>query len=135
MRAVIDTNTFISGLLGSRTCRKIFLFLKEKMFSLDISEVLFEELKFVIQRPKLRPLINNEERKEIISFIKHQAIFIKPKEKVNICRDTKDNKILECALEAKSDCIVSGDKDLLVLKSFRRIPVITSKEFITRLTK
>lgn len=135
MLAVIDTNIFISGLLSSASCRKIFLSFKEEGFSLILSEMLFEELKFVTERPKFHLLIDSEERKEVMSFIKSHAIFVKPKEKVNICRDIRDNKLLECALEAKSDFIVTGDKDLLVLKSFRGIPIITAKEFLRRLRK
>ena len=133
MHAVVDTNIFISGLLGSDTCRKVFLSFKEQRFELVISEILFEELKFVLDRPKFRLLIKSGEKKEAISFIKSHAIFVKPKEKVDICRDAKDNKVLECALEAKCDCIVSGDKDLLVLKSFRGIPVISTTKFLSKL--
>ncbi len=135
MLAVIDTNIFISGLLGSGACRKVFLSFKEQQFTLDISEILFEELKFVTERSKFHSLIDSKERKEIIFFIKSHAIFVKPKEKVNICRDAKDNKLLECALRAKPDFIVTGDKDLLVLKSFQGISIISPKEFLIRLKK
>lgn len=135
MRIIIDTNIFVSGLLGSPSCRKIYSLFKENKFILIISEILFEELKFVIERPKFHLLIDNEERKEVILFIKYRAIFIKPEEKINICRDIKDNKILECALKAKANLIVTGDKDLLTLKTFRGIPIIKPKDFIKELEK
>ena|SRR3989338_1911819 len=133
MRAVIDTNVFVSGLLGSGACRKLYLSLKEGTFIIMTSEILLEELEFVIGRPKFHLLINSEERKEVISFVRSHALSVRPKEKVNICRDTKDNKVLECALEAEVDFIVSGDEDLLVLKSFRNIPIINPREFLKRL--
>lgn len=135
MRVVIDTNVFISGLLGSITCRNIFLIFTKEKFELVISEVLFEELKFVIARPKLHLLIDSQEKEGVISFIKYRALFIKPKERVDICRDTKDNKILECALEANVNFIISLDNDLLSIKSFRGIPILSPKEFLLRLKR
>lgn len=135
MDAVVDTNIFISGLLGSGPCRKIYLSFKEGRFNLFISEILFEELKFILERPKFNLLINRQEREEMLSFIKFRAVFDKPKEKVNICRDIKDNKVLECALETNPNFIVTGDTDLLVLKTFRGIPILKPKEFLTHLNK
>jgi putative PIN family toxin of toxin-antitoxin system len=135
MHAVVDTNVFVSGLIGSGACRKVFLAFKEGRFSLIISEILFEELEFVTQRQKFHPLINSQERKEAISFIKFRAIFIKPKERVSICRDPQDNNILECALASRPGFIVTGDRDLLVLKSFRGIPIITPAAFLPFLNK
>ena len=135
MRVVIDTNIFISGLLGSGSCRKVYLSFKEGEFELVVSEVLFEELKFVIERPKFHLLIDAEEKKEVILFIRSKAIFVKPKRKFNICRDTKDNKLLECALEARADFIVSRDKDLLILKSFLGTSIVSPKEFLNKLKK
>lgn len=57
-----------------------------------------------------------------IVFLAH--LVIGPKLNIKICRDPKDNKILECAAHAKADYIISGDKDLLILKDFRGIPIV-----------
>ena len=48
------------------------------------------------------------------------------------CRDPKDDKFLSLALTAKADCIITGDKDLLVLRPFREIPVLSSTDFLTK---
>jgi predicted nucleic acid-binding protein len=53
-----------------------------------------------------------------------------PIEKISLCRDIEDNKILECALAGKVDFIVSGDKDLLSLHLFKNIPIITPRKFL-----
>ena len=60
------------------------------------------------------------------------AILIKPEESVNVIReDEPDNRILECALAAKADVIVTGDQHLLKLKRFRRILVASPREFLS----
>ncbi|HET9588547.1 MAG TPA: putative toxin-antitoxin system toxin component, PIN family, partial [Anaerolineales bacterium] len=56
-----------------------------------------------------------------------------PARRVTICRDPKDNKFLEAALAAQTDCIVSGDADLLDMTSFEEIPILRPAEFLARL--
>ena len=51
-------------------------------------------------------------------------LVIAPKLNINVCRDEKDNKFLECAESAKVDYVVSGDEDLLVLKEYNGIPIV-----------
>jgi uncharacterized protein len=46
-------------------------------------------------------------------------------------RDPDDNMVLECAMEGKARCVVTGDKDLLVLKTFRGIQIVRASEFLT----
>ncbi len=46
-----------------------------------------------------------------------------------INEDAGDNKILECALAAGADIILSGDKHLLKLSKFRKTKIITPREF------
>jgi putative PIN family toxin of toxin-antitoxin system len=46
------------------------------------------------------------------------------------CRDTRDNKFLELAVDGKADYIISGDEDLLVLHPFRGIPILTARDFL-----
>lgn len=53
----------------------------------------------------------------------------------DVSRDIKDNKVLSCAVEAKADYIVTGDKDLLVLKSYQGIKIVTPRELLSVLTK
>jgi hypothetical protein len=56
--------------------------------------------------------------------------FIEPKIEITECRDPKDNKFLELALAGNADCIVTGDKDLLVLNPFRGIKIISPSDFL-----
>jgi len=59
-----------------------------------------------------------------------EGVFIAPKITIQACRDPKDNIFLKLALTGRADCIVSGDKDLLVLHPFRKIPIISASEFL-----
>lgn len=129
MATVIDTNVIVSGLLTKGTCRELISLLKNNKFILAISPILFEELKFVIGKEKFQLLMNEDDKEGIISFIKSHALFFEPKIKLKLCRDTKDNKILETAITAKADFIVTGDDDLLSIKGFST-PIITPKEFL-----
>ena len=47
-----------------------------------------------------------------------------------VSRDPEDNMVLECAIEARAQYIVSGDKDLLVLKEFRGVQIVRASEFL-----
>ena len=57
---------------------------------------------------------------------------IEPKTKVDICRDPDDNKFISCAIDAKALYIVSGDKDLLTIKDYQGVEIVTAREFCDR---
>lgn len=135
LRAAVDTNIFISGLLGSFVNRTIINALKESEFELVISRLLLEEIWLVAERPKFHNLIAKEQVNELIGTITDQALFVKPTKIPEIVFDPADNELLASALEAKADFIVTGDKELLSFKSFHSIPIIVPKEFVERLKK
>ncbi len=56
--------------------------------------------------------------------------FIELAEKITVCRDPKDNKFLELAVAGNADCIVTGDKNLLILNPFRGIKIISTSDFL-----
>lgn len=134
MRVAIDTNVLVSGMLGSPTCRRILSWFAEGKFILVISDVLLGELKFVLKRPFFQFLVDAKEKEELIESIESLAVFAKPRLAIALCRDPQDNKILECAIEAKADCIVSGDKDLLSLKAFP-IRIVSPRDFLSLIEK
>ena len=55
---------------------------------------------------------------------------IEPLSHVRVCRDPDDNKFIECALDGQCNYIVSGDKDLLDIKRFKNIRIISVSEFL-----
>ena len=53
-----------------------------------------------------------------------------PKLLAAVPRDPDDDMVLECAIEVKAQYIVTGDKDLLVLKTFRDIQIVRASDFL-----
>ena len=72
-----------------------------------------------------------EEIQQIIHEFVPYAEVTSPKRRMKVVRrDPADNKFLECAVAGKAQYLVSGDQDLLSLRSFRGIPVVTVSEFL-----
>jgi len=134
LKVIIDTNILISGLLKSPSCRKIIRLLEEKRFILITSPPILDELMGVISRPKFHNVILRETIEKLIEIMKTQAILVKPSRLLFVIKeDPADNRFLEAALQANVDLIISGNHHLLSLKNFHNIPIITSKEFLSRL--
>lgn len=71
-----------------------------------------------------------EERERFLEALVREAELVEITEEIYVCRDPKDDQILELAVNGKASCIVTGDQDLLVLNPFRRIPIVTPAEFL-----
>jgi putative PIN family toxin of toxin-antitoxin system len=129
MRVVLDTNIFISAVLGGRL-GVIIDDWKAGKFTLIITDAIAREYLDVINRPKFK--IPKNEIIEATDYLLQTAEFVTPDEKISvIVADLTDNKFLEAAVAGKVNFIVSGDGHLLDLESFRDIPIITAKEFVT----
>lgn len=77
-----------------------------------------------------RYFVSDEERLELLNEIENSIKQFFPSETINACLDPKDNKFLELAVSAKAACIITGDKDLLVLHPFREVPILSAVDFI-----
>ena len=128
MKVVIDTNVWVSYLIGS-----LLLGLDERILSKEIkvvvSEEMLKELSEVSNRPKFKNIFTTKKIKELFSLLDSYAIVVSPSKKVDACRDRKDNFLLEVALEEESDYLITGDEDLLVLNPFHGIKIIRPKDF------
>jgi uncharacterized protein len=62
--------------------------------------------------------------------IRSRAIFIKVTSEVNICRDVKDNFLLALAIDSNATHLITGDKDLLVLKKYGSTKILTMSEYL-----
>jgi uncharacterized protein len=91
------------------------------------------ELNEVLSRRRFERYLLEEERMRFLAALVREAELVEITETVTDCRDPKDNKFLELAVCGKADCIVSGDKDLLILNPFRGIPISTPKAFLSRI--
>lgn len=134
MKVVIDTNIFVSFLIG-RIPQRLVEKLKTREIELIISDDLFEELIEVVNRPKFHGIFSKEDIKDLFILLEERATRVSPLRKINDCRDSKDNMVLECAEEGKADCIISNDKDLLTLHPYKGTSIITLTKFKKLLTK
>ncbi len=133
MKVVFDTNIFISAFAipGGRA-EEAYLHGLRGRFALYSSVSILTET-----ANKFREKFGWEENK-IIQFlrtIRSVAIIVKPQSFLHLLSDDPDNRILECAEEARADFIVTGDKHLLSLKHFKSTDIITLSGFIKKLSE
>ena len=138
MRIVIDTNLIVSAFIWGGT--PLILIKEARLTKIEIisSTETFDELKRIIMRPKFINSLAKSNRKpeEIISRYQELVKFIHPATiPTHVVRDPKDIKFLECAVGGQADYIITGDNDLLVLKEYQGIRVVTASEFLTIIQK
>ena len=129
MKIVIDTNIFVSSFFWKGNPRKVIDRVVNGFDELFITDVILNEIKSVMSKEKFN--LEKQEVNDYIKIIEHfsHKIFL-DNEIENISRDPDDNKILKCGLGGKVDYIISGDNDLLVLKEYKGIRIITPKEYL-----
>lgn len=129
IRVVLDTNILISGLFWKGPSRKVVdLAIANKIKSITSPEIL-EEVEAVLYEDF--PQVPYDKIEEIVKDILSYSQLIIPQAiTVKKLRDLKDAKIIACGLSAKADYIVTGDRDLLVLKKYKGIKISTPKAFL-----
>jgi len=98
---------------------------------LIFSEATFREFELVLFRKKFDRYLTEEERLQIIGKMYIEGVFEKVTTNLTISRDPKDDMFLNLAIDSKAFCIVTGDKDLLVLHPFEDIPILSPTDFLT----
>lgn len=129
IKAVLDTNILISSFFWKGPSRHIVdLAITNKIKSVTSPEIL-EEVEAVLYEdfPQVPYTKIEEIMRDILSY---SQLIIPRRFTVKRLRDIKDTKIIACALSAKADYIVTGDKDLLVLKKYESTKILTSKAFL-----
>lgn len=129
MRLVLDTNVLISAILAPNSLPANVLSWGEKNGVVLYSDATLTELLSVLQRPKLDKYINSEDIEGLSIRIKYSWYCVPILRRVKLCRDPKDDRFLELALNGEASHLITGDTDLLVLHPFQNIPVINSRSF------
>lgn len=128
---VFDTNCLVSASILPNSLVRYAFDKAVKLGSIASSGDVFEEYTEVLFRKKFdKYFVSIDERLFIINLIVTKLRNFSPAEIIKECRDPKDNKFLELAVSATASCIISGDKDLLVLHPFRGIPILNAVDFI-----
>ena len=132
-RYVFDTNVLVSAVLSAHSVPRQAFNLAFTKGTILMSYSIVNELNEVLSRPKFRSYLSAEKRDIFLWSLFRKARFIDViKEKIDICRDAKDNQFLELAVNGEADFIISGDDDLLVLNPFRNILIVTPRIFLDR---
>ena len=128
---VFDTNSLISASLIEGTTTATAMDRAVILGKLAFSNGTMDELVEVLFRKKFdKYFLNDEEKWSAIERISLNAVFFSPSEIITACRDPKDNNFLELAIAANASCIITGDKDLLVLNPLRGIPILNAVDFM-----
>ena len=129
-RIVIDTNVYLSALIFGGNPRKVV----ESAFLgghvVIISEEIYTEMRKVVTKkfPKF-----TDEYKAFEALLRINAFSVQlGTVSVTVCRDIKDNMILETAVLGGCECIITGDADLLVLQSYKKIDILTPAQAIEK---
>ncbi|MFZ1870160.1 MAG: putative toxin-antitoxin system toxin component, PIN family [Steroidobacteraceae bacterium] len=140
MRIVADTNTVLSGLLWQGPPRRLLDLARarERKVSLYTSVTLLAELAEVIARDKFAERVRAAglSAAELVQDYERLAEVVTPETlPAPVSRDPDDDHVLACAVAAKAELIVSGDKrHLLVLGEYQGIPIRTVSDALGQLT-
>jgi putative PIN family toxin of toxin-antitoxin system len=131
-RLVTDTNALISRLLLPSSIPGQAVRKAVDNGLLLVSEATMEELADVLARPKFDRYISLEDRQQFLRLLGRLAEFVPIVYPVRACRDPKDDKFLEVALNGKAAVTLSGDSDLLALHPWQGIPILSPAEYLKR---
>ncbi len=124
---VPDTNIIISAVFWRGNTNEIIKRGILGEYQLVISAEILDE---VVVKLKNKFQFPEESIQNLIDILLIYCHIVEVKSKFDVVRDKEDNKIIECAFDGKADYIVTGDPDLLELKEFREIKIVTAKKFL-----
>ncbi len=135
MRIVIDVNVYVSGtIFTENTPAKVIDAWRTGRAEVVISDEILNELHRTIYLPKLFRyfrLPSDERRQHLLDDLRRAAIHVSSTLKFSVVeRDPDDNRVLEAAVAGEADYVVTGDKDLLELRQFRGIQIMTPAQFV-----
>ena len=129
MRAVIDTNVFMSGIFWKGTPHNILQAWISRRFTIVFSAEIFQEYNRILEDlNKKYPRLENSKILEILSF--YGEMVTPNKLPMQVCTDPDDDKFIAAAVFAKVKFIVTGDKALLNVNGYNEISFIKPAEFL-----
>ena len=128
MKAVFDTNVLIAAFLTEGICAKLLVRARRRDFDLILCDGILQEFKGVLIK---KFATSPHETSEALIILSEAALEILgwTDSITPICRDSDDDLILVCARDVVADYIVTGDEDLLVLKNYEGISIVSPREF------
>ncbi len=124
---VLDSNVYVSALVFGGNPRAILEMAELGLYEICLSDPILAEVERVLSLKFSWPKIRISDATDYLWTLTEYA---KPQLSVADCSDPDDNRVLECALEARAQVIVTGDNHLLKLHPYRHIPILTPKQFL-----
>ena len=131
-KLILDTNLWLSLLISKKIIEFENLIIDKSIVLIYSEESLFE-INDVVKRDKFRKYFSIEASNFVIHLFETYGIYINIISNITICRDTKDNFLLNLAVDGNADYLITGDKDLLILEKINNTKIITIADFKLKL--
>lgn len=129
MKVVFDTNIYISAFVfKGGSAEKAIQRILDNRDILVISKPIMEETLRILAEKFDRDI---EQLSRTAVFMSEIAITVKPRSRVDILSDEPDNRILECAIAGFAEKVVTGDKAMLKLGSYKGVEIITLRSYLS----
>ena len=126
-KIIIDTNIWISFLI-TRDLSFLDKFIENGKLKLIFSTELYSEFLEVIERPKFRKYFHKSDIQHLTQIIDKFGILVEVTSKTEKCRDTKDDFLINLAIDSNADFLVTGDFDLLEIKQINNTKILKIRE-------
>lgn len=133
-KVILDTNLWISFLI-SKKFDEIDELINTQKLTLIFSDELIEEFIEVVSRQKFKNYFSKKDIANILSTFDQFGKLVKVSSDIKVCRDEKDNFLLNLAIDSKADYLVTGDADLLILEKIQTTSIMTFSDFINQIQK
>ena len=127
LKVVLDTNILVSAIVFGGKPRQILSLVLEQKIQAIISPVLLTELVEILTK---KFLMSSNDLRLIEKQIRDKFTIVQPKKIIKVLKDEPDNRVLEAALTGNCQCIITGDRELLVLSVFKEIKIVTAGQFL-----
>jgi uncharacterized protein len=131
-RLVVDTNVLVSHLLVPDSIADQVVVRVMTHEVILMSEAALTELSEVLARPKFNRYFSAEAAQDLLATLVDAAELVPITQIIRACRDPRDDKFLELAVNGEADTILTGDADLLALDPFQGIAIMTPAEWLSR---
>ena len=127
---MFDTNVLVSAFLVPDSKPRRALELVRQKGTVLLSAAALVELREVLDRPRILRYTRNQLVEPFLAVLARNALWVDVTATIAACRDPKDDKFLELAVDGRASHIITGDLDLLALNPFRKIRILTPHDFL-----